>query len=231
MGEISSLLICLQMLHTIGFQMHCLHGPWYCSGACWREAQQGPGLAGAGEGQPGWRAGWSPIVRGGRTRSSTAYCRWPCFGRRVGLYDSQRSLPTPTILWFCDSVKWTWGWNMAATWPLVWLQHPRVPPRQAQCRQMTRPCAILMYKPGAEPHLHDFIESENHRMIKVGRDLEDHLVPTTLPWAGTFSTRPGCSELHPAWPWTLPGSGIHSFSGQPVPVFHHPHGEEFPPNI
>ena len=38
------------------------------------------------------------------TRSSVAYCRWPCFGRRVGLDDPQRSLPTPTILWFCDSV-------------------------------------------------------------------------------------------------------------------------------
>ena len=38
------------------------------------------------------------------TGSSAAYCRWPCFSRRVGLDDPQRSLPTPTILWFCDSV-------------------------------------------------------------------------------------------------------------------------------
>ena len=38
------------------------------------------------------------------TRSCAAYCRWPCFGRGVGLDDPQRSLPTPTILWFCDSV-------------------------------------------------------------------------------------------------------------------------------
>ena len=36
------------------------------------------------------------------TRSLTAYCRWPCFGRRVGLDEPQRSFPTPTIL--CDSV-------------------------------------------------------------------------------------------------------------------------------
>jgi len=36
------------------------------------------------------------------TRSCAAYCRWPCFGRRVELDDPQRSLPTPTILWFCD---------------------------------------------------------------------------------------------------------------------------------
>ena len=38
------------------------------------------------------------------TRSSAAFCRWPCLGRRVGLDDPQRSLPTPTILLFCDSV-------------------------------------------------------------------------------------------------------------------------------
>jgi len=37
------------------------------------------------------------------TRSSAACCRWPCFGRGIGLHDPQRSLPTPTILWFCDS--------------------------------------------------------------------------------------------------------------------------------
>ena len=44
-------------------------------------------------------------------------------------------------------------------------------------------------------------------MVWVGRDLKDHLVPTPLPWAGTPSTRPGCSKSHPAWPWTLPGRG------------------------
>ena len=44
-------------------------------------------------------------------------------------------------------------------------------------------------------------------MVRVGRDLKAHLVPTPLPSAGTPSTRPGCSELHPAWPWTLPGRG------------------------
>ena len=38
------------------------------------------------------------------TRSCAACCRWPCFGRGVGLDDPQRSLPTPTVLWFCDSV-------------------------------------------------------------------------------------------------------------------------------
>jgi len=41
------------------------------------------------------------------TRSCAPCCRWPCFGRRVGLGDPQRSLPTPTILWFCDTSRRT----------------------------------------------------------------------------------------------------------------------------
>ena len=37
-----------------------------------------------------------------RTRTCAACSRWPCFGRGVGLDDPQRSLPTPTMLWFCE---------------------------------------------------------------------------------------------------------------------------------
>jgi len=44
-------------------------------------------------------------------------------------------------------------------------------------------------------------------MVWVGRDLIDHLISTPLPWAGTPSTRPGCSKPHPMWPSTLPGRG------------------------
>jgi len=47
---------------------------------------------------------------------------------------------------------------------------------------------------------HIIIASQNHRMVWVGKDLKDHLVPTPLPGAGTSSTRPGCSEFHPTWP-------------------------------
>ena len=51
------------------------------------------------------------------------------------------------------------------------------------------------------------ITEQNHRAVWGGRDLKDHLVPTSLPWAGTPATRPGCPKPHPAWPWTLPGMG------------------------
>jgi len=30
-------------------------------------------------------------------------------------------------------------------------------------------------------------ESQNHRMVWVGRELKGHLVPTLLPWVGTPS--------------------------------------------
>ena len=48
------------------------------------------------------------------TRSCAACCRRPCFGRRVGLEDPQRSLPTPNILWFCDSVIPVVSWVQPA---------------------------------------------------------------------------------------------------------------------
>jgi len=65
-------------------------------------------------------------------------------------------------------------------------------------------------------------------MVCVGRHLKDHLVPTPpLPWAGTSSTRSGC--LNPIQPSLehFQGEGSHSFSGQPVPVPHHTHRDEF----
>ena len=36
------------------------------------------------------------------TRSCAACSGWPCFSRGVGLDDPQMSLPTPTVLWFCN---------------------------------------------------------------------------------------------------------------------------------
>ena len=70
----------------------------------WGRTSSPWGWRSTGTGCPGrW---WSLLLwrysRPAWTRSSTTYCRGPCFGRRVGLDDPQRSLPTPTILWFCD---------------------------------------------------------------------------------------------------------------------------------
>jgi len=58
-------------------------------------------------------------------------------------------------------------------------------------------------------------------MAWVEKDHKDHRVSTPLNCAGSPTTRPGCPEPHPAWPWSLQGSVIHSLLGQPDPVGHH----------
>ena len=51
------------------------------------------------------------------------------------------------------------------------------------------------------------IESQHHRMAWVEKDHNDHLISTPLLCAGPPTTRPGCPEPHPAWPWMPPGMG------------------------
>jgi len=49
--------------------------------------------------------------------------------------------------------------------------------------------------------------SKNCRMAWVEKDHNDHVVSTPLLCAGSPTTRPGCPEPHPAWPWMPPGMG------------------------
>jgi len=44
-------------------------------------------------------------------RSCATCSRWPCFGRVVGPDDPQRSLPSPTILWFCVICLFLWKFS------------------------------------------------------------------------------------------------------------------------
>ena len=62
-------------------------------GALQQAAQRGCGVSFSGDIQNLWM------------RSCATCSRWPCFGRVFGLDDPQRSLPTPTILWFCNGKK------------------------------------------------------------------------------------------------------------------------------
>ena len=70
------------------------------------------------------------------------------------------------------------------------------------------------------------IESKNYRMAWVGRDFKEHLVPKALLWAGLPAAKSGTRlcfpGLHPTWNLISSVRGIHSFSGWPVPVPHHP---------
>ena len=66
-----------------------------------------------------------------------------------------------------------------------------------------------------------------HRMVWVGRDLIDHLVPTPchgqrhlpLDQVAQSLIQPGLEHSQ--------GEGIYNFSEQPVPVSHHPQSKEF----
>jgi len=68
-------------------------------------------------------------------------------------------------------------------------------------------------------------------MAWIGRDLSDPLVRAPccrhrhlpLDQATQRPTQPGLERSQ--------GEGIHNLAGQPVPVSHHPHSEDFLPNI
>ena len=72
---------------------------WGRTSSLWGRWSTGTGCPGRLWSRLLWRYSRSTWIR-----SYAACCRWPCFGKGVGLGDPQRSLPTPTILWFCDSV-------------------------------------------------------------------------------------------------------------------------------
>ena len=68
-------------------------------------------------------------------------------------------------------------------------------------------------------------------MAWVRRDLKDHLDPTLCCGQGYLP--PDQAAQYPIQPGLghLQGLDIHSFSGQPVPVPHHPLSKKIPPDI
>lgn len=63
------------------------------------------------------------------------------------------------------------------------------------------------------------------------RGLEDHLVPTSLPWQGHLPLdQVAQSHIQPDFDH-LQGWDINNFSGQLMPVSHHSHSKEFLTNI
>jgi len=52
---------------------------------------------------------------------------------------------------------------------------------------------------------HLLLKILNHRVAWVEKDHNDYPVSPPLLCAGLPSTRPGCPEPHPAWPWMPPG--------------------------
>ena len=86
------------------------------------------------------------------TRSCAACCRWPCFGRGGGPDDPQRSLPTPTILWFCEGLRSHEAEHERAR--RTQGRPPRGPRRPASIDQLAEgpPCRFLQQVPAATKH-------------------------------------------------------------------------------
>ena len=72
------------------------------------------------------------------------------------------------------------------------------------------------------------IESQNHRMVGVGRDLCGSS-PTSLPKQGHLQQ--AAQDLVQAGLEYLQRRRLHSLSGQPVPVLHHPQSEAVLPHV
>ena len=73
------------------------------------------------------------------------------------------------------------------------------------------------------------VESQNHRMVGVGRDLCGSSSPTLLPKQGHLQQ--AVEDLVQAGLEYLQRRRLHSLSGQPVPVLCHPQREEVLPHV
>ena len=68
-------------------------------------------------------------------------------------------------------------------------------------------------------------------MVWVGRTLKTIWFQPPCREQGRLPPAQGAQSSNQPGLEHCQGGGSHSFYGQPGPVFHHPHGEEFLPNI
>ena len=76
---------------------------------------------------------------------------------------------------------------------------------------------------------HRITESQNHRMVGVGRDLCGSSSPILLPKQGHIQQ--AAQELVQAGPEYLQRRRLHNLPGQPVTVLHHPQRKEVLPHV
>jgi len=81
----------------------------------------------------------------------------------------------------------------------------------------------------SSPDLLEFTESQNHRMVGVGRDLCGSSRPTLLPKQG--HPEQAVEDLVQAGLEYLQRRRLHSLAGQPGPGLHHPQSEEVLPHV
>jgi len=74
-----------------------------------------------------------------------------------------------------------------------------------------------------------FIESQNHRMVGVGRDLCGSSSP--IPLLNQGHLQQAAEDLFQAGLEYLQRRTLHNLPGQPVSVLRHPHREEILPHV
>ena len=82
---------------------------------------------------------------------------------------------------------------------------------------------------GTIPEYFFITESQNHRMVGVGRDVCGSSSPTPLPKHGHLQQ--AAQDLVQAGLEYLQRRRLHSLPGQPVPVLRHPQREEVLPHV
>jgi len=76
---------------------------------------------------------------------------------------------------------------------------------------------------------HHFTESQNHRMVGIGRDICGWSSPTPLLKQGCLEQ--AAHELVQVGLAYLQRRRLHNLPGQPVPVLRHPQREEILPHV
>ena len=87
----------------------------------------------------------------------------------------------------------------------------------------------MLFKNTPGLYIHRITESQNHRMVEVGRDLCGSSSPTALPKQGHLQQ--AAQDLVQAGLEYLQRRRLYNLPGQPVPVLRHPQREEVPPHV
>jgi len=111
----------------------------------------------------------------------------------------QLNLPSKTmLLCFCHCLPDSlFGWHIS-------------PQPDSQTQDATKAKGRTMVIPWRLRIMRNWVWSLSEKKEsthQVEKDHNDHRVSIPLLCAGSPTTRPGCPEPHPAWPWMPPGMG------------------------
>lgn len=127
-------------------------------------------------------------------------CKSPSFPSPGRKTTTKKTSPnTQTRSWWCFYPRWCWNnWSLQCKQPLIFPNSVNIP----HIHNFRHLSTILFFFLN---HIKDqglkscFAESWNHRVVEVGKDLKNYLIPPQE----ALSSGPGCSKSK--LPWTFPG--------------------------